>query len=104
MKSIKELIESKESAEGIVHSIIEQKYSPEQIAKFISTFANLENPGTRDIINVWSGPGGLTHTRGSTEFRDNKHEHIVTLELQNEFAPFSIADLVRMIKFKMGTR
>jgi len=77
-------------------------YTAKEITNYIADNAiELEQPGTRDTIQIWKSANGLTHTRGSMEYRDDEHEHVVTIELLNEFAPYSEADVQELVEFKL---
>ena len=78
-----------------------KKYTANEIANYIAEWANIKSPGARDDISVWATSRGLTHTRGSMEYRDDEHEHLVTISLCNEWAPYSIDDVIENVKLKM---
>jgi len=76
-----------------------ESYTAEEIANYISEWADIESPGTRDDISVWATSEGLTHTRGSMEYRDDEHEHLVTISLYNEHAPYSLEDVIEIVEY-----
>jgi len=80
----------------------ESKYTAEEIANYINQFAEMKEQGTRDTINIYTSESGLTHTRGSMEYRDNKHKHIVTVDLLNEYAPYSKSDIKSIVEYKLN--
>jgi len=79
-----------------------KRYTAKEIANYICKWADIESPSTRDDISVWATSEGLTHTRGSKEYRDDDHEYLVTISLYNEYAPYSIDDVVEAVKFGMN--
>lgn len=69
------------------------------ILHYIAENINIEEPGTCDTISIWNGPNGLTHTTGSMEYRDKRHEHLITFNLYNEYAPYTENDIAEIIEF-----
>jgi hypothetical protein len=57
------------------------KYSAKQIAKFIEENVSLTR---NELIQIWEGPNGLTYTRGSMDYRDNKHVLVLSFLTMDE--------------------
>lgn len=72
-------------------------YSVEQIANYIEENVSLSS---NESIDLWEGPNGLTHTRGSMEYRDEDHQRILVFRTMDEVPEGD--DLINSVKFQLN--
>jgi len=73
-------------------------YSLEQIANYIAQNINL-TPNSR--WTIYEGPNGLTHTKGSWEYRDDEHKQVMSFITMDE-APEDMEALIDSVEFQMN--
>lgn len=73
-------------------------YSAKQIANYIDENINL-TPNSN--WTIYEGPNGLSHTKGSMEYRDEDHQEVMSFITMDE-APEDIEALIDSVEFQMN--
>lgn len=73
-------------------------YSAKQIANYIDENINL-TPNSN--WTIYEGPNGLTHTKGSMEYRDEEHQEVMSFITMDE-APQDMKSLIHSVEFQMN--